>query len=327
VAAQLKESKVPGRVRLLGTPAEEGGGGKVDLITNGAYKGVDACLMAHPAPLFANYSKEYNGDVYRRQVACEQFEVIYKGKNAHAAFAPWQGINALDAVVIGYNSIGLLRQQMEPSDRVHGIIVDGGVASNIIPDRTHIEYMVRTKSLRQNAELKKRVMNCFVGAATATGCEVEFQNGSVYADMVPNVALCRLFTDEMGKLGLPMWNDVGSEEYVTGATDQGNVSYVVPSIHPNYGIPAGIGAYNHTIGFTEAAISEEGFNRTMTVAKGQAMSAWKILTDDAIAKTIKDEFDAEHGGKSPEELALVYSCGEGKGRSFKVKCHCSHAGL
>ncbi|KAI9726673.1 MAG: hypothetical protein M1834_008938 [Cirrosporium novae-zelandiae] len=293
VAAQIKASNLQGRVRLLGTPAEESEGGKIVLIDKGAYKFVDACLMAHPGPLFAGYSKEYTGIVYQPHVATEAFKVSFKGKTAHAGFAPWQGTNALDAIVLGYNGISMLRQQIQPTERIHGIIVDGGLTPNVIPGHGSVEYCVGARSLADNKRLKQRVVNCFLGASTATGCEVEVTDGSLYADLRPNKFLCILYTEIMAKLNSPVFCDVNTTEVIGGSTDQGNVSYVVPAIHPIYGIPVGPGNSNHTIGFATAAGTEEAFDRSLVVAKGLAITAWSILADDAVANKMKKEFDEE----------------------------------
>ncbi|CZR56134.1 related to amidohydrolase AmhX [Phialocephala subalpina] len=321
VVAVLQKTGAPGRVRLLGTPAEEGGGGKVLLIANGAYKSVDACLMAHPSPLHVNYGKEFNGDVYRPHVACENLQVSFEGKTAHAAFAPWQGVNALDAVVLGYNAVSMLRQQMKPTNRVHGIISHGGLAANIIPNYGRVEYEVRAESVAETSELKKQVMNCFLGASTATSCKMEVSSGPTYADLVPNKTLSTLFKDEMARIGLPMMCDLDTKEYVGGATDQGNVSYIVPSIHPIYGIKADEGFFNHTVGFTAAAITEDAFLRTIQVARGMAMSAWKMLSDDRLAEIVQKEFAADHRNRSPELLDIISGTGREKNHIF---CRCAY---
>lgn len=173
IAAALKESKLPGRVRLLGTPAEEGGGGKLNLIDAGAYKNVDACMMLHPcAPL---PDKRYSGMAFAKSTAATHFHVHFKGKAAHAAASPHEGINALDAVVLGYNAVSMLRQQIKPYERVHGYIMKGGEANNIIPADTSLDYCVRSSTVVEMESLKERVVMCFDAAAMATGCKVEYE--------------------------------------------------------------------------------------------------------------------------------------------------------
>jgi amidohydrolase len=165
---------VQGRVRLLGTPAEEGGGGKVKLISAGAYRDVDACLMFHPmsgVPLPSPFA----GLAYVTSIASSKFRATFTGKPAHAAAAPQDGINALDAAVLAYNGVSMLRQQTLPSQRIGGVIMEGGEKANVIPSRAVMDYNVRSADRTENEVLKGRVVKCFEGAALATGCKVEFE--------------------------------------------------------------------------------------------------------------------------------------------------------
>lgn len=171
-AAALKKYKVPGRVRLLGTPAEEGGGGKVKLIDAGAYKDVDACLMVHPAP---GDETGAGGNAHGLSLANTKFRVHYTGKPAHAAVAPWEGVNALDAVVLAYNGISALRQQIRPYERIHGVISEGGARPNIITARASLDYYIRSTTLEEARKLRARAKGCFDGAAMQTGCTVEYE--------------------------------------------------------------------------------------------------------------------------------------------------------
>lgn len=173
VAEMLKTSGKPGRVRLIGTPAEEGLGGKIKLIEAGAYKDVDACLMTHPGPDVTHDGLA--GDAFMPTLASHKFNVHFTGKNAHAAVSPWEGINALDAVVLAYTGISVLRQQMHPEDRIHGVIAQGGERPNVIPDRTSLTYYLRSATLQSADLLYERAKRCFDGAALQTGCEVSFE--------------------------------------------------------------------------------------------------------------------------------------------------------
>jgi amidohydrolase len=175
LAAALKASGAPGRVRILGTPAEEGGGGKALLIEAGAYKDVDACMMAHPGPAFSVKDPSVSGSAYMTSLAMAKFTASFSGKPAHAAMAPYQGVNALDAATLSYNGISMLRQQTKEYDRIHAVVKEGGSYSNVIPDATLCEYQVRSKTRREALELRERVMNCAKGACLATGCTVEFE--------------------------------------------------------------------------------------------------------------------------------------------------------
>lgn len=173
VAQALKASGKAGRVRLIGTPAEEGFGGKIKLIEAGAYNDVDACLMTHPGPSVA--ADGLAGDAYMPTLASHKFNVHFTGKNAHAAMSPWEGINALDAVVLAYTGISVLRQQMHPEDRIHGVIAQGGERPNVIPDRTLLNYYLRSATLQSADTLYARAKRCFDGAALQTGCEVSYE--------------------------------------------------------------------------------------------------------------------------------------------------------
>lgn len=176
--AQAQSSGISGfTVRLLGTPAEESGGGKVKMIEAGAYKDVDACLMVHPVPMSPN-SPDVHGVatvVEGGYLANNKVKVTFTGKPSHAAAAPWEGINALDAVVSAYVNISLLRQQILPSQKIHGVIVNGGARPNIIPMSASVDYYIRSPTKKTLKPLTDRVVQCFEAAATATGCKVEFE--------------------------------------------------------------------------------------------------------------------------------------------------------
>lgn len=168
---------IPGRVRALGTPAEEGGGGKIKLIDAGAYNYVDACLMAHPmaGAMFPTKNKSVKGIAFNTCVASAKFRATFSGRTAHAAAAPHDGINALDAAVLAYNGISMLRQQILPTQRIHGVIMEGGEKANVIPSRSMMDYNVRSETITATKVLQQRVVKCFEGAAVATGCQCDFK--------------------------------------------------------------------------------------------------------------------------------------------------------
>lgn len=277
-AAALEGAGLPGRVLLLGTPAEEGGGGKVDLLERGAFAEVDAALMAHPAP----------SDVIRPSVsALRQLSVTYRGRNAHAAGAPWEGRNALDAMVIAYSAIAALRQQLPPDQLVHGVITHGGDKPNIIPERTQGEFVVRARGRRQLLRLRQRVVACLQAGADASGCELVLGEGErEYLDMLHNGAIVDAYAANLRALGSPVQDDPGG--FNAFSTDMGNVSYAVPSMHPVFGIPAQGG--NHTPLFTEAAGSEAAVGPTIVVAKAMAMTAIDLIADPALLAAAKADF-------------------------------------
>ena len=233
--SQAQASGISGfTVRLLGTPAEESGGGKVKLIEAGAYKDVDACLMVHPAPMSPSHPEVHSiaTVVEGGYLANDKVEVTFTGKPAHAAAAPWEGINALDAVVAAYVNISLLRQQILPSQRVHGVIVNGGDRPNIVPMSATLDYYIRSPTKKTLQQLTAKVIKCFEAAATATGCKVEYKwyviilcairshlgdylthsslrffflffygRGVSYDDLKPNMPICESFVAAMGALG------------------------------------------------------------------------------------------------------------------------------
>jgi amidohydrolase len=269
-----------GTVVVLGTPAEEGGGGKVVMIEEGAFGDIDAAMMVHPSP----------GDgAYANVIAIQTCEIEYHGKNAHAAAAPWDGVNALDAMVMAYNGISVLRQQMRGTDRVHGVITDGGMKPNIIPDRTAGEFYIRARNRAELEELKRKVVACFEAAATATGCTLELRwTGRAYDDMRTNEVMAERYIANASDLGIWLPSKEQSRNAAPASTDMGNVSYAVPSIHPFFGIPATSG--NHTAGFTEAAASEEGHEAAVQAATLMAMTALDLYNEPDLLNQAKDEF-------------------------------------
>lgn len=192
VAEALKLHQIPGRVRLIGTPAEEGGGGKLKIIDAGGFRDVDGCLMTHPGP--PDECAGFTGDAYMPTLASHKMTVQYTGKTAHAAMAPWEGVNALDAVVLAYTGISVLRQQLHPTNRVHCVVSDGGTRPNVIPGTAAMDCYIRCQTLQEADMLLGKVKRCFDGAALQTGCEVDLK---LYEDFpIPIVrAIKHLDTD------------------------------------------------------------------------------------------------------------------------------------
>ncbi len=269
-----------GQVTVIGTPAEEGGGGKIELIKNGGFDGVSIALMVHPSPLTA---------VFNQYLAVAGLKVTYTGKAAHAAAFPWEGINALDGAVLAYNNISLLRQQFKPTWRVHGIIVDGGVKPNIIPETATLSYMIRAPTRNELQQLKTKAIACFKGAATATNCNVDIVNdGCIYENVLTNPILGNLFDKHLRSLG---YNDILASA-PAGSTDMGNVSHIVPSIHPKYAIGNGIVA-NHTHEFTQVANEMDSHNKTLIAAKAMVLTAIDVLQSDKLLAEINSLFQEE----------------------------------
>ncbi|KAI3551224.1 amidohydrolase [Colletotrichum filicis] len=327
--AALKASGKPGRVRFLGTPAEEGGCGKGMLVGKGAYDGVAACVMAHPAPMFTYGNEGRYGDVFVNHVSATAFRIKFKGKAAHAAASPWEGVNALDAAVLGYNGVSMMRQQMTKDSTVHGIFTDAGVKSNIIPDFAAVDYTVRAPTIEKTKELRDRVIANYRAGAIATGCEMKVEYDVFYAPLRPNKQLSLVFADAAADLGIPMWCDVDTKEVISGATDQGNVGCVVPVIHPIYGIEAKEGQSNHTAGFTEAAGAESAHERSLIIAKALARSAWAVLTDDEVASKVQREFEETISERRleislEEEMSLITKDSTQISTPVKKLCSCDN---
>ena len=253
------------RVTVLGTPAEEHHGGKVDLIEAGAFEGAAASMMIHPSP---------RDVVDPSMLAIHHFEVEFRGKDAHAAAAPWEGLNALDAFVQLYVSVSTFRQHMFSTDKMHGIITHGGDAPNIIPSYTKSEWYVRAATKERLEELMDRFRVFVDAAASVTGCEADVAfNGHEYTEMVNNPVMVGLFSANSAALGRPMGRDADEDSSAAGSTDMGNVSRVVPSIHPMIGMDTG-GAVNHQPEFAAHTITPDGERAMRDGALGMA---WTIV--------------------------------------------------
>lgn len=289
VAAALKRSGLPGRVRLLGTPAEEGGGGKLKLLAAGAYAGADASLMVHPGPGH-KLSGPIRSVAYVRMLANVKMSVHFTGREAHAAIAPWDGVNALDAVCLSYNAISMLRQQIKPHERIHGVFRSAGDRPNVTPANCTVEYYVRSDTRAHAQQLWQRVEKCFQGAAIATGCEVRSEPLNSYADVRPSAALCRAFVEAMpsGTVHYDQPADI-----LAGSTDMGDVTYACPGFHAAFGIDTKDGEANHTKGFAAVAGTEDSFERAVECGKGMALVGWEVLTDDGFAEQMRTEWELD----------------------------------
>jgi amidohydrolase len=265
------------RVTAIGTPAEEGGAGKQILLDAGAFEGVHAALMVHPGP---------NDQLLPEVLAAQSLDVTYTGVTSHAGAFPERGINAADAVVVAQVALGLLRQSLLPSDRVHGIVSVGGEAPNIIPARTVGNWMIRAADVARLDEVRQKVLRCFEAGAIATGAELSVDAKVVYADMIHDPDLTRLYRSNLESLGRT-FIDVGADMSADAllmtrfSTDMGNVSYAVPSIHPIIGI-ASTPAVNHQPEFTAAAASPAADDAILDGAIALAWTAIDAATDDEV---------------------------------------------
>jgi amidohydrolase len=253
------------QVRVLGTPAEEGGGGKIFMLDRGAFDGVHAAMMIHPWP-----TERLTGAC----LAVAHFDVHFTGKEAHASAAPWQGVNALDAMTISQVALGLLRQQLPPGDQVHGVITRGGSAANIIPAAVTGRFMTRSRTIDGLAALEARVRACFEAGALASGCTVEYEKLSPdYSHMETDPDLVAAYRINAESLGRTFEADDADTPLPTFSTDMANVSLVVPTIHPLIGIETG-GAVNHQHEFAAACITPSA---DAAVRDGALALAWTAI--------------------------------------------------
>lgn len=280
LAAAAVAEDCGGRVMILGTPAEEGGGGKVFMLRNGAFDGVDAAMMVHPA-----------GAELRSMstIAIQQCTATYTGEAAHAAAAPERGRNALDAAVLGYVNVAALRQHILPAERVHGVFTDGGDKPNIVPARAQTSWYVRSPSLDGLAALKSRFARCLEAGAEAAGCTLELDwIDPAYSDMVDIGAMVDLYADNAARLGRTVATPADGTA-VVGSTDMGNVSYEVPSIHPIIRA-ADDGVAIHTPQFAVAAASEMGDRAVVDGAKAMAWTVADLWLAPGALDAVRAEF-------------------------------------
>jgi amidohydrolase len=281
LAAAALADELGGRVRILGTPAEEGGGGKIAMARNGAFATGMAAMMVHPA----------DADLLRMDsLAIQAVDVVYHGREAHASAAPWEGRNALDAAVLGYMNVAALRQHIRPTERVHGIITEGGEKPNIVPRRAAASWYVRSETLASLQTLKGRVLACLEGASSACGCAMDAHwEGHSYAEVRDNEVLAGAYARNMAGLGRTVKDPRVTGQRVLGSTDMGNVSYLVPSIHPMVAV-APSGTPIHTREFAEHAGSESGDRAVIDGAMAMAMTVVDMWTDSELCERVNGEF-------------------------------------
>ena len=270
-----------GRVRLIGCPAEESGNGKVRLLRGGAFADVDAALMFHPGD---------RDELDPLMLAMAALDVTFIGRAAHAAAEPHEGTNALDGLVLGWTAMSALRLLVRSDSRVHGVITDGGKAPNIIPDRAAAKLMVRSPDDAYLAELRARVLACFEGAALSTGCELQYQWSDSCDVVKTNRPLAEIFAANVHALGRALEPRRASDPH--GSTDMGNITTVVPGIHPFLAITEEP-VPSHSVVFAAAARSPQALATMRLAAKALAMTAFDVLADPAIAKRAREA----HGGR------------------------------
>ena len=279
LAASTFTDSFNGRLRILGTPAEEGGGGKVRMLNNGAFDSVEAVLMIHPADAdLPNISS----------LAVQQLRATYSGKAAHAAAAPEKGINALDGAVLGYMGVAALRQHIAPDERLHGIFTNGGQKANIVPESAESTWYARSSTMDRLEVLKSRLVETLKGGAKAAGCEIQIDwINEPYAEVLDNAPILEAYMKNSESIGriIKAADDGG----VVGSTDLGNVSHIVPSIHPMVKV-APKGTAIHTVDFEECAKSQEADDGLLDSAKSLAMTVLDCWHDPTLLTEAKDFF-------------------------------------
>jgi amidohydrolase len=282
LAAAAVADEAGGRVRVLGTPAEEGGGGKILMADEGAFEGVDAALMVHPAGRDLRWMDT---------LAATSFAATFSGLAAHAAAFPERGRNALDAAVLGYVNVAALRQHIATSDRVHGIFTDGGAKTNIVPERAEMDWMVRTARVEDLDALVARVHACLGAGAAAAGCTWEHRvTMRTYADMVDSTVLLDRFAAHAEALGRPLADPRITGTPVTGSTDMGNVSHLVPSIHPVLAVsPPDVSI--HSAAFTGHAGGPAGDTAALDGALAMAATVVDVWSDPSLLEQARAALD------------------------------------
>jgi amidohydrolase len=263
-------------VRVLGTPAEEGGGGKILMLDAGVFDGVHAAMMVHPAPYES---------LTIPCLAVEHVGVTYRGKEAHASAFPELGRNAADALTVAQVAVGLLRQHITSDQRIHGIVTHGGDAPNVVPGRTEGAWYVRAATLAALEELSPRVQRCFEAGALATGCDVEVElKGPRYSEFLPDATLLAAYAREAAAVGRVLPAE-GEDRGLIGSTDMANVSLRVPTIHPMLAIEAD-GAVNHQPEFTAAAARPSADRAVLDGALAMARTVIAVAEDRAARATL-----------------------------------------
>lgn len=262
-------------VKVMGTPAEEGGGGKILMLERGAFAGVNAAMMVHPAPM---------EQVQMPCLAVAHFDVRYRGKEAHASAFPERGVNAADALTLAQVGIGLLRQHLFPGDQVHGIVTHGGDAPNVVPGHTSARYLVRSPTLASLAKAEPRVRRCFEAGALATGATMEVvplsPNYSEFSADADISAAYRRNAEALGRAFPPL-----ADRPMGGSTDMANLSLAMPAIHPMLGIDS-LPAVNHQPEFTAACITPAADRALIEGAVAMAWTTVDLATDSALRERL-----------------------------------------
>ncbi|MGP3782970.1 M20 family metallopeptidase [Paenibacillus sp. 1A_MP2] len=279
-ALALKEAcpDLPGRIIVLGTPAEEEGGGKIIMVNDGVFDEIDAVMMCHP---------QQKTMVLRGALACVDATFTFHGKQAHAASSPEKGISALDALVNAYAGINSLRPYLKDDVRVNGIITKGGDAPNVVPELAEAVYIIRAKTVEELKVVMDKVYRVVRHAAEGVGAAVDITEGLIYAERNNNKALAGLFQQNLEDMGIEVHDP--PQTGGVGSSDIGNVSQITAAIHPYIRLGD---ATTHTPEFARLAGAEEGMIELNRAAKALALTAFDLYADKAALQQVRDEFEA-----------------------------------
>ena len=272
--------EIGGTVIVFGTPAEETSGAKVTYAENHEFDDVDIAMMAHP---FNEYIQSGTS------LALEPVQFEFFGKAAHAASAPQKGINALDAAIQTFNSINALREHIKSDSRVHGVILDGGKAANVVPDYTKLQFYVRSTTKTYNSELLEKIKNCARGAALATGCELEISKYEFsYDNLVTNHTLSKVFADKIFELtGIVM----SPPNAGAGSVDAGQVSQICPTIHPYFDITKDTSIAAHTKEMADSTLTDYAKEQMKNAIAALVLTAVDVIENPELLQQIKYEFN------------------------------------
>jgi amidohydrolase len=270
---------LPGRIVFMGTPAEEGGGGKILLLNRGALRGVDAAMMAHPM------DSEWST---MPALATHGVRLSFRGRAAHASVAPWSGASALGAVLQTFHAVDMMRLHVHDGSRIHGIITNGGQAVNIIPELAECQFSARARTSKYAREIAERIIRCAEGAALATGTRLEHSAFPGYKNMINSMSIADRYAAHSEALGVR--TTAAPLDLPTGSTDMGDISHAMPAIHPIFAIARRGAGSCHEDAFVAHADSPAGYDAMIRVAKALAMTAYDLLAEPSLLEAAKREF-------------------------------------
>ncbi len=278
----LKElvDEIGGTVIVFGTPAEETSGAKVTYVENNEFDDVDIAMMAHPSSEYARSGSS---------LALEPVQFEFFGKTAHAASAPEKGVNALDAAIMTFNAVNALREHVRSDSRIHGVIIEGGKAANVVPDYTKVQFYVRSTTKSYNTELLERVKNCARGAALATGTELKITKFEFnYDNLVTNQTLSKVFNEKIYEVAGIVMNEPAKS---TGSLDAGQVSQVCPTIHPYFDITNDKSIAGHTVEMAKSTLTDYAKEQMKNTIAALVLTAAEVIQNPKLYEEIKHEFE------------------------------------